>query len=223
MLTRQTILKTGVLFFALIWVVDADATIYKWEDEDGKFHFTDNPTNVPEAYRQKPFLKGIQRQKEAPNSKNGKVQSEGDTSGEIEGVESGKKEGDKQKGLTDAQRSTVEAVVDFLKEDIPRYDKFYTYPPSRSKFRMIKLAVAGATPQKQSLLGQVSQHDLPLLESITEFLKTSITEDEKSQKVMPTTITSTRQTQALINRLKSETGQEAQLLEKLTAALNAKK
>lgn len=223
MLTRQTILKTGILFFALIWVVDTDAAIYKWKDENGKFHFTDNPTNVPEAYRQKPFLKGIQRQKEAPNSKKEKVQPEGDTSGEIEGVESEKKEGDKQKGLTDAQRSTVEAAVNFLKEDISRYDKFYTYPPSRSKFRMIKLAVAGATPQKQSLLGQVSQHDLPLLESIAEFLKTSIAKDEKSQKIMPTTLPSARQTQALMNRLKSETAQEVQLMEKLTAALNAKK
>ena len=222
MLTRQTILKTVVLFFALLWVVDADATIYKWKDENAKIHFTDDPTNVPEAYRQKPFLKGIQRQKEAPNSKKGKVQSEGDASGKIEGVESEKKEGDKQKGLTDAQRSTVEGVVNFLKADIPRYDKFYTHPPSRSKFRLIKLAVEGATPQKQSLLGQLSQHDLPLFESIAEFLKTSIAEDEKSRKILPTTITSTRQTQALINRLKSETEQEVQLLETLTSALNAK-
>jgi hypothetical protein len=223
MLTRQTILKTVVLFFALLWVVDADAAIYKWKDENGKTHFTDDPTNVPEAYRQKPFLKGIQRQKEAPNSKKGKVQSEGDTSGEIEGVESEKKEGDKQEGLTDAQRSTVEAVVNFLKEDISRYNKYYTYPPSRSKFRMIKLAVAGATPQKQSLLGQVSQHNLPLFQSIAGFLKTSIAKDEKSQKIMPTTITSKPQTRRLMNRLKSEAGQEKQLLEKLNTALNAKK
>ena len=55
MLTRQTILKTGVLFFALIWVVDADAAIYKWKDDSGKIHFTDDPTNVPEAYRQNLF------------------------------------------------------------------------------------------------------------------------------------------------------------------------
>ena len=223
MLTRQTILKTGVLFFALIWVVDADAAIYKWKDDSGKIHFTDDPTNVPEAYRQKPFLKSIQRQKEAPKSKKGKVQSEGETSGKIEGVENEKKGSDKQKGLTDAQRSTVEAVVNFLKEDITRYDKFYTYPASRSNFRVIKQAVAGATLQKQSLLGQVSQHDFPLLQSIAEFLKTSIAEDGKSQKVMPTTIASTRQTHTLMNRLKSEAEQEKQLLEKLTVALDSKK
>ena len=51
---------------------------------------------------------------------------------------------------------------------------------------------------------------------------TFIAEDEKSQKVVPSTITSTRQTHALMNRLKSEAGQENQLLEKLTTALNTK-
>ncbi len=218
MLARQIFLKPVLVFIALIWVVDAEAAIYKWKDDKGKTFFTDDPTKVPEAYRKNPFLNSFSKSKEKElevdevdvPSKKGDIKSE-------------KKEGDKQEGLTDAQRSTVEAVVTFLKEDIPRYDKFYTYPPSRSKYRLIKLAVAGATPQKQSLLGQVSQHDLPLLESIAGFLKTSIAEDEKSQKIMPTTIVSTRQTQALMNRLKSEAGQEKQFLEKLTATLQDKK
>ena len=218
MLARQIFLKPVLVFIALIWVVDAEAAIYKWKDDKGKTFFTDDPTKVPEAYRKNPFLNSFSKSKEKElevdevdvPSKKGDIKSE-------------KKEGDKQEGLTDAQRSTVEAVVTFLKEDIPRYDKFYAYPPSRSKYRLIKLAVAGATPQKQSLLGQVSQHDLPLLESIAGFLKTSIAEDEKSQKIMPTTIVSTRQTQALMNRLKSEAGQEKQFLEKLTATLQDKK
>jgi hypothetical protein len=110
--------------------------------------------------------------------------------------------------------------VNFLEEDIPRYDKIYTWPPSRSKFRLLKQAMAGSTSQKKALLEQVSQQDLPLLEEITEFLKTSIAKDEKAQKVMPTTIVSTRQTQILINRLKGETEQEKQFLEKLTRTLS---
>jgi hypothetical protein len=218
MLARQTFLKSVLFFFALIWVVDADAAIYKWKDDKGKTFFTDDPTKVPEAYRQKPFINDSSKLKVKVLAVD-----KDDVPSKKDDIESEKKEGDKQKGLTDEQRHTVEAVVNFLKEDIPRYDKFYTYPPSRSKFRLIKLAVAGATPQKKSLLGQVSQHDLPLLESIAGFLKTSIAEDEKSQAVMPTTITSTRQTQALMNRLKNEAGQEKQFLEKLTAALDDKK
>jgi hypothetical protein len=223
MLVRQTILKLVLLFFALIWVVDADAVVYKWKDEKGKTHYTDDPTRVPEAFRNKPLIKGSSKYITSESTEKKLAVDESDVLGKKSDLEDDKKEEDMQEGLTDAQRSTVEAVVNFLKEDIPRYDKFYTYPPSRSKFRLIKQAVAGATPQKQSLLGQVSQNDLPLLDPIAGFLKISIAEDEKSQKVLPTTIVSTRQTQALMNRLKSEAEQEKQFLEKLTAALDDKK
>ncbi len=80
--------------------------------------------------------------------------------------------------------------------------------------------MASATAEKQGLLGQVSQHDVPELKAIAGFLEPSIAADEKSQKVMPTTITSTRQTQTLISRLKGEAETEKLLLEKLTTALN---
>ena len=221
MLSRHSILKSIVIFFVLIWFVDAEAVIYKWKDDNGKTHFTDDPTKVPEAFREKPFLENSKNTNEEVKSGREKDQVEGNVVSEKnEDVE---KEDGKQAGLTDAQRSTIEAVVNFLKEDIPRYDKIYTYPPSRSKFRALKLAVAGSTAQKKGILEQVNQHDLPLLDSVSEFLKASIVADEKSQKVLPTTIVSTRQTQTLMNRLKSEAGQEAQLLEKLTDALNAEK
>ncbi len=45
-----------LIFFALLWTVDADAAIYKWEDENGKTYFTDDPTKVPEAFRKNPFI-----------------------------------------------------------------------------------------------------------------------------------------------------------------------
>jgi hypothetical protein len=223
MLVRQAILKSVLLFFALIWVVDADAAVYKWKDEKGKTNYTDDPTRVPEAFRNKPLIKGSSKYITSEPTEKKLAVDEGDVLSKKSDLEDDKKEGDEKEGLTEEQRSAGEAVVNFLKEDIIRYDKFYTYPPSRSKFRLIKLTVAGATPQKQSLLEQVSQQDLPLFEPIAGFLKTSIAEDEKSQKVLPTTIVSTRQTQALMNRLKAEAEQEKQFLQKLTAALDDKK
>ena len=35
----------------------SDAEIYKWRDEKGITHFTDNLTKVPKAFREKPFTK----------------------------------------------------------------------------------------------------------------------------------------------------------------------
>ena len=218
---RRTILILTMIFLVSGLVSFVEAAIYKWKDENGKTHFTDDPTKVPEAFRKKPFIKGSKSRKETLNSRQKKAPDE--EASDKKGVaETENKEGDKQEGLTEAQRSIAEATVNFLREDISRYEKFYTYPASRSKFRAIKDAVAGATPQKQALLAQVSSDDLPLFEEIAGFLETSIAEDDKSQKVVPSTITSTRQTHALMNRLKSEAGQENQLLEKLTTALNTK-
>ena len=218
---RRTILILTMIFLVSGLVSFVEAAIYKWKDENGKTHFTDDPTKVPEAFRKKPFIKGSKSRKETLNSRQKKAPDE--EASDKKGVaETENKEGDKQEGLTEAQRSIAEATVNFLREDISRYEKFYTYPASRSKFRAIKGAVAGATPKKQALLAQVSSDDLPLFEEIAGFLETSIAADEKFQKVVPSTITSTRQTHALMNRLKSEAGQENQLLEKLTTSLNTK-
>jgi len=210
----------GLIVFVIgfLWLANADAAIYKWRDESGKVHFTDDPTKVPEAFRIKPFIKSPKAQKKTSGFKK-KEASEGAAT-EKENVTEQPAEPEKNEGgLTEIQRSAAEAVASFLKVDIPRYEKFSSWPASRSKFRLLKEVVAGATPQKQALLGQVSSSDFPLFKEIAEFLKTSIAEDEQSQKVLPTTITSRRQTQALTNRLKSEAGKEKQLLEKLTEAL----
>jgi len=221
MLSRQSILKSIVIFFVLVWVVDAEAVIYKWKDENGKTHFTDDSTKVPEAFRKTPFLKNPKTQKEDSKPEEEKAQVEEDVVSENKGdAENEKEEDDKQQGLTEAQRSAIEAVLNFFKEDIHRYDEIYTYLPGRSKFRSLKQAVAGSTPQKQALLEQVSQHELPLLESVSAFLKTSIAEDKKTQKDAMTYVP-TRKTRILMNRLKSEAGQEAQFLEKLTALLDS--
>jgi hypothetical protein len=200
----------------LVWSADANAAIYKWRDENGKAHFTDDPAKVPKEFRKNPIIKDSKTRRTRKKKTPGKENTI-ETSSETE-----KSAGAEEKGLTQEQRSTAEAVVSFFNTDISRYEKFYSWPASRSKFRKVKETVAGATPQKQTLLKQVSQDNFPLFEEISKFLETSIAEDQKSQKVVPTTITSRRQTQALMNRLKSEAEQETQLLKKVTTALNTK-
>lgn len=216
MSARQTILKLTVIFgvSGMLLFVDANAAVYKWKDENGHYHFTDNPINVPKAYRKNKFLRDYKPQRgQDKKDKEAGVKVEEKKTIKDQPAEA------ETKGLTEAQRAAAEATLNFLKEDIPRYEKIYTWPASRSKFRLLKQAVAGATPKKQVLLDQMIRHDLPLFKDISQFLKSSIAEDEKSQKILPTTITSTRQTQALMNRLKKETEQEKQLLEKITTIL----
>ena len=225
MLARQTILKRVMIVVTAVLsiVAQADAAVYTWKDKNGTTHFTDDRAKVPQAYHNKPLIKDRRPPAESLSSKK-KDESKAESkslpkknkakeSAEIE------KKPDEE-SLTAAQRSAIQATTNFLKEDILRYEKYYDWPPSRSKYRLLKEAVANATSAKQALLQTISLHDLPLFKDVTEFLQASIAEDEKAQKIRPTTITSTRQTQALINRLKRETGQENQLRKNLVEALN---
>jgi hypothetical protein len=224
MLAKQSIIKSVVIFFLLIWFTNANAAIYKWRDENGITHFTDNLNKVPKAFREKPFIKNLLPRKIKSEPKDKNTQSKQiDAIKRDEPAEDKIKEVKKKDDLTEAQRLAIEKVINFLKTDILRYEKFYTYPPSRSKFRVLKQAVAGATVQKQELLKQVNQHNIPVFKEIAGYLEKSIEKDKKSQKVMPTTITSTRQTLKLENRLKGETEKGTLLLIRLTLALKTKK
>ena len=224
MLAKRSILKSVIIFFILILFTNVDATTYKWRDKNGITHYTDNLTKVPKAFREKPFIKNFlpRKRKSEPKKKNTK-------SKRIEAIKRNEpaedkiKEDKEKEGFTEGQRLTIEKVINFLKTDILRYKIFYTYPPSRSKFRIIKQAVASSTVQKQELLRQVNQHNIPVFKEIAGYLDKSIAEDKRSQKVMPTTITSTRQTLILINRLKDETDKGTLLLIRLTLALKTKK
>ena len=202
MLARQTILKRVMIVVTAVLsiVAQADAAVYTWKDKNGTTHFTDDRTKVPQAYRNKPLLKDRITPAELPSPEK---KDESKAESKSLPKKNKAKESDEE-SLTVAQRSAIQATTNFLKEDILRYEKYYDWPPSRSKYRLLKEAVANATSAKQALLQTISLHDLPLFKDVTEFLQASIAEDEKAQKIRPTTITSTRQTQALINRLKRD-------------------
>ena len=224
MLAKRSILKSVIIFFILIWFTVVDAAIYKWRDENGITHFTDNLTKVPKAFREKPFIKDPLPRKIKLESREKNTQSK-----RIEAIKREKpaedkiKEVEKKVDLTEEQRLAIEKAIGFLKTDIPRYEDFFNYPPSRSKFRVLKQAMAVATLEKQGLLEQIRHHDIPVIKETAVYLNGSIAADEKSQKVLPTIITYNRQTFILENRLKGETEKGRQLLTRLTSALNTKK
>ena len=42
-----------LLIVGLVFPQDSDAAVYKWRDENGKLHFTDQPHKIPKKYQQK--------------------------------------------------------------------------------------------------------------------------------------------------------------------------
>ena len=135
MLAKQSILKSVIIFFILIWFTDVNAAIYKWRDENGITHFTDNLTKVPKTFRKKPLLKVLlpRKIKSEPKEKN-------THSKRIESIKRDEpaedkiKEDKEKEGLTEAQRLAIEKVINFLKTDILRYEKFLHTRPAEVNF-----------------------------------------------------------------------------------------
>ena len=51
--TRNFFLPVGIALLVAAASAPCLADIYRWEDEDGVIHFTDNPSGIPEKYRRK--------------------------------------------------------------------------------------------------------------------------------------------------------------------------
>ncbi|MBT3183855.1 MAG: DUF4124 domain-containing protein [Nitrospina sp.] len=49
---RQTVLRwIFIPFLFFLWASPAWGAVYKWKDENGRLHFTDDITNVPKKFR----------------------------------------------------------------------------------------------------------------------------------------------------------------------------
>jgi len=50
-----------------VFAASSHSAIYKWKDDNGKIHFTDNPSKIPPQYRKKDELKTFKGAPTAPS------------------------------------------------------------------------------------------------------------------------------------------------------------
>ena len=142
----------SLVFGAIILHLSGDgceAAVYKWKDESGKTHFTDDLNRVPEEFRKEYFKRklppAIQKSKSP-------IKPEEKSALEKDGVAPENEELKKDEELTAAEKSAAEALISFFKEDIPRYDEIYKIPPGyrnngiRKWKRLQRTAVATVPP-----------------------------------------------------------------------------
>ncbi len=205
-----------------------EAAVYKWKDETGKVHFTDDLNRVPEEFRKEHFKRKLPPT--IPKSKS-PIKHKEKSNREKEGVapeseeDTEKEESKKDEGLTVAEKSAADAVIAFFKEDIPRYDDLYKIPPSYGntgirKWRKLKSAVVATIPQKQTLIEQISISERPLFKEIVSFLKKAIQADEKtSKRGMPISKNTRPLVNKLSSRLNAQAASEEKFIEQLKEAL----
>jgi hypothetical protein len=218
---------TFFIFAAVLLNLSGDgceAAVYKWKDETGKTHFTDDLNRVPEEFREEYFNRKLPAA--IPKSKS-PIKAEEKSDQEKEGVapEESEEDTEKEEGLTAAEKSAAEAVIAFFKEDIPRYDEIYKIPSGYRnngirKWKTLKRTAVATIPQKQALVEQVSTSERPLFKEITGFLKKAIQADEEVATYGALISKNTRpRVNKLSSRLNAQAASEEKYIEQLEEAL----
>ncbi|MFT4577992.1 MAG: hypothetical protein ACI8PD_000524 [Nitrospinales bacterium] len=207
-----------------------EAAVYKWKDETGKIHFTDDPNRVPEVFRKEHFKRkrppAIQKSISPVKPEEKSILKKEGMAPENE--EDTEKEGSKKdEGLTAAEKSAAQALIAFFEEDIPRYDEIYKIPPGYRlngirKWKTLQRTAVATIPQKKALVEQVSVSERPLFKEITVFLKKAIEADEEVATYGALISKNTRpRVNKLSSRLNAQAASEEKFIEQLEGALEA--
>jgi hypothetical protein len=206
----------------------SEAAVYKWKDETGKIHFTDDPNRVPEEFRKEYFKRNFF----PPISKSkSPIKAEEKSDQEKEGVASEskedteKEESKKDEELTAAEKSAAEAIIAFFEEDIPRYDEIYKIIPGYRnngirKWKTLQRTTVATIPQMQALVEQISTFERPLFKEITLFLQKAIEANEEVATYGALISKNTRpRVNKLSSRLNAQAASEEKFIEQLKKAL----
>lgn len=158
------------------------SSIYKWKDERGKVHFTDDPLKIPLLYRSDPNL-DKRRALPPPKSSIKKPQeSASKDNGESPAGDQGKPGDDPEADKKKEELTAMQDALSFLKSDAERYKKYADYVPQQRHAILLRKEIVSALPAKEGLAKKLAAHDSTLIKQIQSYLKTSLQKDYAAKK-----------------------------------------
>lgn len=209
-----TILSKFMIFALLGWVLcqpdPAIAKIYKYKDDQGKTHFTDDAGKIPLKYRDQGRVKkfrGVSEPTPAPEASGSPGQASGG------GGESGEN-GDE--GLSSEDEGLVKKAIQVFKVGITLGDQYKNTMPTFSNGQGAVNAIQSALPLKETMVIQLEGTRVPALQSALAFLKKSIAIDKQTTSVGQGL---KRRIAAIFTRLADESKEQSALVQQLEQAL----
>jgi len=191
----------------------ASAKIYKYKDEHGKTHFTDDAGKIPLRYRDQGSVKkfrGVAEPTPAPGVPPGfPGQSSGDGG-------TSDPQAEKEAGLSAKEEGLVIRSIQVFQAGMALGDKYKNVQPSFSNGQGAVNAIQSALPLKENLASMLEGTKVPELQESLKFLKKSIIVDQQT-----TSIGSGLKTRiaGIFDRLVNEAKEQAALIQKLNQAL----
>ena len=207
---------SNTLIFALLgWFAfqpdPVIAKIYKYKDEHGKIHFTDDASKIPLRYRNKGSVKkfkGVSEPVPAPRAPSGfpGQPSAGAGGSEIK----------EDAGLSSQEVALVGKTIQVFKVGIELANRYENVQLSFSNGQGAVNAIQSALPLKESLASELAGTRVPELQEALGFLKQSIAADQQTKSVGQGL---KKRIAAIFNRLADEEKQQTALIKKLEKAL----
>jgi hypothetical protein len=208
-------LPKALIFALLVWVAfqpePAFAKIYKYKDELGKTHFTDDASKIPLRYRNKGSVKnfrGVNEPDPAPS-----------TSSALPGQASaggGESSVKKDEGLSAQDEGLVKKTIQVFKVGIALGNQYQNKQPSFSNGLGAVNTIQSSLPLKESMAKELAGTKVPELKEALGFLKQSIAVDKQTISIgsgLKTRIV------GIFSRLTDESKRQAALIDKLEKAL----
>jgi colicin import membrane protein len=216
-------LSKALIFALLVWVAlqpePVFAKIYKYKDEHGKTHFTDDASKIPARYRNKDSVKKFRGVNEPTPATGTSSEFPGQKS---KGKDVGKSSESKQEdaGLSSQDEALANKTIQVFRVGVALGNKYKNVQPTFPNGQGAVNAIQSALPLKESLASELAGTKAPELKEALGFLKQSIAVDQQTTSVgsgLKTRIV------GILNRLGSEGAQQSALIKKLGKALGDSK
>jgi len=169
--------------FAVVWFAQpVFAGLYKWTDDTGRVHFTDDKSKIPRKFRTKDRLKKLRQLDDRSSSPTASLGSSKGGSGPAGGDGPG---GETEKGiLSEEEEQAVQETIAFFKSENAKNVKFKSSPPISPNYQRMTANMRASLPQKQKLIATFAGSIIPALKGTYEYLKKSEAGDQTQIKTV---------------------------------------
>jgi hypothetical protein len=207
----SNILSKALIFALLVWITfqpdPASAKIYKYKDDQGKTHYTDDASRIPLRYRDQGSMKKFRGVAEPTPTPDTPSQASASADGS---------EAKKDAGLSSREVGLVKKTIQVFKVGAALGDRYKSMLPNFSNGQGAVNAIQSGLPLKEGLARDLEGTKAPELQEALGFLKQSIAIDQQTTSVGAGL---TRRIAGIFNRLVAEGKQQTAMIGKLEQAL----
>lgn len=213
------------LIFALVALTALDrgtaqAKIYKYRDDQGKIHFTDDKNKIPPQYRSGPQLEEIRSITGSSSSKSPTSASSGagggSTKGDSAGATGSAGTQAEQVGLSDKDEKLVKESIAMLEKGVGLAMKYKDAPKTFSNTKNLVTTIKGNISAKENLAAKLAKSKVLVLSSTRSLLQKSLPIDRETQYPITTRTSLFRR---IMDRIVSEGPPQEAMIKKLNQAL----